>query len=163
MSAFRLTAISFPLSAEINLSVLTGENIPVTVLKDSKVYAGSVLESDNAVVRAQKTGNDTRIGKILDTVNRSYQNKFNFTTGSDRYATLFTLAVGIISVVSFFVLSSYYSPGEALRRVIAFILIACPCAFVFALPLSLGLSIKSGVKKGYLVKDTSIFDKLPEG
>ena len=147
-------------SSELSLSVLTGENIPVKVLKGSPVYTGSVLESQEAVVRVKKTGKYTRIGEILDTVNRNYQSKFNFTTQSDRYATLFTLIVGVLAIVSFFVLSSLYSPGEALRRVIAFVLIACPCAFIFALPLSLGLSIKSGVKKGYLVKDTSIFDKL---
>jgi heavy metal translocating P-type ATPase len=148
-------------SSELSLSVLTGENIPVTVLKHDLVFAGSVLESEEAVMRVEKTGNYTRIGEILDTVNRSYQSKFNFTTQSDRYATVFTLIVGVLSIVSFFVISSIFTPGEALRRVIAFVLIACPCAFVFALPLSLGLSIKSGIKKGYLVKDTSIFDKLP--
>jgi|GEM_PF-314308 len=147
-------------SSEFSLSVLTGENIPVKVLKGNLVYAGSVLESQEAVVRVKKTGKHTRIGEILDTVNRNYQSKFNFNTQSDRYATLFTLIVGVLAVVSFFVVSSLYSPGEALKRVIAFVLIACPCAFIFALPLSLGLSIKSGVKKGYLVKDTSIFDKL---
>lgn len=148
-------------SSELSLSVLTGENIPVKVLKGSHVYAGSVLESEEAVVRVKKTGKHTRIGEILDSVNRNYQNKFNFTTRSDRFATAFTLAVGALAIFSFFAVSSLYSPGEALRRVIAFVLIACPCAFVFALPLSLGLSIKSGMKKGYLVKDTSIFDKLP--
>lgn len=148
-------------SSELSLSVLTGENIPVKVLKGSHVYAGSVLESEEAVVKVKKTGKFTRIGEILDSVNSNYQSKFNFTTKSDRFATVFTLAVGALAIVSFFTVSALYSPGEALRRVIAFVLIACPCAFVFALPLSLGLSIKSGIKKGYLVKDTSIFDKLP--
>ncbi len=148
-------------SSELSLSVLTGENIPVKVLKGSQVYAGSVLESEEAVVRVNKTGKYTRIGEILDSVNRNYQNKFSFTTKSDKFATVFTLVVGVLAIVSFFAISSLYTPGEALRRVIAFVLIACPCAFVFALPLSLGLSIKSGMKKGYLVKDTSIFDKLP--
>jgi Cu2+-exporting ATPase/Cu+-exporting ATPase len=42
----------------------------------------------------------------------------------------------------------------------AFILIACPCAFVFALPLSLGLALQSAVENGLLIKDTRVFEKL---
>ena len=67
-----------------------------------------------------------------------------------------------IAIGSFFAISSIYSPAEGLSRVIAFVLIACPCAFVFALPLSLGLSLKSGITSGFLVKDTSVFEKLPD-
>ena len=148
--------------AEVNLSVLTGENIPLKVLKHTQVYAGSVLESDEAIIRLLKTGNNSRIGQILDTVNRNYKSRFNVSTGSDRFATVFTLIVGTIAITSFFALSSLFTPGEALRRVIAFVLIACPCAFVFALPLALGVSIKSGIKKGRIIKDSSIFDKLPD-
>jgi Cu2+-exporting ATPase/Cu+-exporting ATPase len=44
----------------------------------------------------------------------------------------------------------------------AFVLIACPCAFVFALPLTFGLSLNRAGEKGILVKSSKIFDKLPD-
>jgi len=149
-------------SADINLSVLTGENIPVKALKDASVFAGSVLESDEAVIKVENTGTSTRIGEILEGVNKNYLGKLSFSTYSDKYAAAFTLLVGVIAIGSFFAISSIYSPAEGLSRVIAFVLIACPCAFVFALPLSLGLSLKSGITSGFLVKDTSVFEKLPD-
>jgi Cu2+-exporting ATPase/Cu+-exporting ATPase len=147
--------------AEVNLSVLTGENIPRTVSKGETVYAGSILNSDEAVLEVTGTGSSTRIGRILDEVENNYRSKISLSTYSDRYATVFTFAVGIIAAVSFFAVSSYYGASEALERTIAFILISCPCAFVFVLPLSFGLFLKSASDKGILIKDAKIFDKLP--
>ncbi len=147
--------------AEVNLSVLTGENIPRTVSRGEIVYAGSILDSDEALLEITETGNSTRIGKILEEVENNYRSKIGLSTYSDRYATAFTFAVGIIAAVSFFTVSSYYGASEALDRTIAFILISCPCAFVFVLPLSFGLFLKSASDNGILIKDAKIFDKLP--
>ena len=147
--------------AEVNLSVLTGENIPRTVSRGEIVYAGSILDSDEALLEITDTGNSTRIGKILEEVENNYRSKIGLSTYSDRYATAFTFAVGIIAAVSFFAVSSYYGASEALDRTIAFILISCPCAFVFVLPLSFGLFLKSASDNGILIKDAKIFDKLP--
>lgn len=147
--------------AEVNLSVLTGENIPRTVSKGETIYAGSILDSDEAVLEVTGTGSSTRIGKILEEVEHNYRSKISLSTYSDRYATVFTLAVGIIAAVSFFAVSSHYGASEALYRTIAFILISCPCAFVFVMPLSFGLFLKSASENGILIKDAGIFDKLP--
>lgn len=147
--------------AELNLSVLTGENIPQTVLKNDLIYAGSILESNEVIIEVTKTGKSTRIGKLLNEVEKNYKSKISFSTYSDKFATIFTLLVGIIAIISFVTISTIISPSAALSRVMAFVLIACPCAFVFALPLSLGLSLRSAVEKGILVKSTGIFEKLP--
>ncbi len=146
--------------AEINLSVLTGENIPQSVSRNESVFAGSILESDEAVLRVTKTGKATRIGRILDEVESGFRSKISFTTYSDKYATLFTIIVGISAIAAFFIVSSIYNPSEAFKRVIAFTLISCPCAFVFALPLSYGMSLKSAIDKGFLIKDANTYDKL---
>lgn len=147
--------------AELNLSVLTGENIPQTVLKNDTIYAGSVLESDEVVILVNSTGNSTRIGKILKEVQSNYQSKVSFSTSSDKFATFFTLLVGSVAILSFIIISGLINPSTALNRVMAFVLIACPCAFVFALPLSMGLSLRSAVEKGILIKNAGIFEKLP--
>jgi len=147
--------------ADINLSVLTGENIPQTVSRNESVFAGSILLSDEAVLKVVKTGKSTRIGRILDEVETNFRSKISFSAYSDKYATIFTVMVSIIAVASFFVVSSIYNPTEGFKRVIAFILISCPCAFVFALPLAYALSLNSAFKKGFLVKDARIYEKLP--
>ncbi len=147
--------------AELNLSVLTGENIPQTIFKKDIVFAGSILNSDEAVIEVTSVGSSTRMGKLLNEVEKSYQSKISFSTYSDKFATVFTILVGIIAIGSFVTISELLNPSAALNRVMAFVLIACPCAFVFALPLSLGLSLRSAVEKGIVLKSANIFEKLP--
>jgi len=147
--------------AELNLSVLTGENIPQTLLKNDLIYAGSILNSDQATIEVTNTGSSTRIGKLLDEVERNYKSKISSSTYSDKFATIFTLAVGITALISFVIISKVLDPSAALNRVMAFVLIACPCAFVFALPLTFGLSLNKAVEKGILVKSSKIFEKIP--
>lgn len=148
--------------AELNLSVLTGENIPQTIFKKDIVFAGSILDSDQAVIEVTSVGSSTRMGKLLNEVEKNYQSKINFSTYSDKFATIFTILVGIIAIVSFITISELVNPSAALNRVMAFVLIACPCAFVFALPLSLGLSLRSAIEKGIVLKSANIFEKLPK-
>lgn len=148
-------------TAEINLAVLTGENIPRTIEKGDDVFAGSILESDEAVLKVLSTGKSTRIGKILDDVERSYAGKISLSGAGDRYAAVFTLAVGVISITAFFAISYLYGMQQGIERVMAFILIACPCAFVFVLPLFHSMSLKSAAGRGILIRDPGIFDKLP--
>jgi heavy metal translocating P-type ATPase len=148
-------------AADVNLSVLTGENIPRTVSRGDEVYAGSILESGEAVLEVTGTGSSTRIGRILEEVENNYRSKISLSTYSDRYATIFTLTVGVIAITSFIMVSSLLGASQALERTIAFILISCPCAFVFVLPLSYGLFLKSALDNGILIKGPGTFDKLP--
>ncbi len=144
----------------LNLSVLTGENIPQTVLRNDQVYAGSIVESDEVELKVLETGKSTRIGAVLEQVEKSFTKNSGFVSYSDQYATVFTAFVCIVSIVSFFTLSYIYGTSSAINRVIAFILISCPCAFVFALPLAKGFSLKSALTKGFLVKNGDIFDNF---
>ncbi|NIP37612.1 MAG: cation-translocating P-type ATPase, partial [Candidatus Dadabacteria bacterium] len=147
-------------SAVFDLSVLTGESIPKTVLSDSEVYAGSILDSSEADLKVIYTGNNTRLGKILDKVKQNYEQKISFEGFSDKYAAVFTSFVAIVSLMGFFTISNLYGTSEALKRTVSFVLIACPCAFVFILPLTFGMSLKSAVKKGFIIKDSRIFEKI---
>lgn len=147
-------------SAQLNLAFLTGENIPRTFLKNEEAQAGCILESDEAIIEVDRTGRFTRLGKILQEVQSNFENKSSFSTYSDRYSTVFTSIVAVIAIVSFGVISFLYDPSEALKRVISFILISCPCAFVFALPLALAMSLKCGIEKGILIKQISVFDRI---
>ncbi len=147
-------------SAVFDLSVLTGEAIPKTVLENSDVFAGSILDSEQAELKVINTGIETRLGKVLDKVKESYEQKISFEGFGDRYSTIFTSFVAFVSISGFFSIANIYGAHEALKRIVSFVLIACPCAFVFILPLTFGLSLKSAVKKGFIIKDSNIFEKI---
>jgi len=147
-------------SCVFNLSVLTGELIPQKIFKGSEVYAGSILETEEAEIDVLRTGNETRIGAVLENIKSNYREKLEFENFSRIYSTIFTIIVISISFTGFFILSGLYNTSVALTRIMSFALIACPCAFVFVLPLTIGLSLRQAGKDGFLIKDYNVFEKL---
>ena len=147
-------------SAYLDVAVLTGENYPKTVLKGEPVYAGSMLESETLSLTVVKTGFDTRIGKILKRIeDGSFVNK-NLSAFTDRYSTFFTFTVAAIALLFFSVSSFYLGFSGSITRTISFVLVSCPCAFIFVLPLTYSFSIKAGFEKGYIIRNLEFFEKI---
>ena len=48
----------------VDESSLTGESIPIIKLRETKVFAGTVVTTGSAIVRVSKTGGETEYGKI---------------------------------------------------------------------------------------------------
>ncbi|MGI9534620.1 MAG: heavy metal translocating P-type ATPase [Thermodesulfobacteriota bacterium] len=152
--------ISLTRNSYIDVSVLTGENYPKNVCSGDKVYAGSKLESDVLTLRILHTGFETRIGKILKKIeDGSFVNK-NLSAFTDRYSTIFTLTVAAFAIVFFLLFTYTLSFSESISRTISFVLVSCPCAFIFVLPLTYSYSIKAGFNKGFIIKELGFFDKV---
>lgn len=147
-------------NAHLNLSVLTGESLPQYVSKGDYVYAGTILDSDDAVFRVDKIPDDSRIGKLIKNIENKNILKSGFSGMSDSYSTVFTAVVALISVISFPAFYYFYNADEAFRRIIAFVLISCPCAFVFTLPITITYSLKSALGKGLIIKDVNVLEKI---
>ena len=152
--------IALSQNSYLDVSVLTGENYPKNVCNGDEIYSGSILESDEITLRVKNTGYETRIGKILKKIeDGSFINK-NLSDFTDKYSTVFTLTVATISIIFFIYFTYALSFAESISRTISFILVSCPCAFIFVLPLTYSYSIKSGFNKGFIVKEVSFFDKI---
>ena len=144
----------------IDVAVLTGENYPKSILKGEHVYAGSKLESEMLTLSVISTGFDTRIGRILKKIDDgSFVNK-NLSAFTDRYSTVFTFTVAAIAL-TFFTFSTFaLGFSGSITRTISFILVSCPCAFIFVLPLTYSFSIKSGFEKGYIIRNLTFFENI---
>lgn len=158
----RLQADSILLSpsANLNLSVLTGESIPQFALRGDYIYAGTIVESDDAEFEVDKKPQESRISRLIRDIEDKNMLKSTFTGISDRYSTIFTSLVGAVSLASFLSFHYLHGSDEALRRTIAFILIACPCAFVFTLPVSAAYSLRSALSKGIIIKNPEVLEKI---
>ena len=146
--------------ALFNFSFLTGESQPKLLTESNDIYAGSVLCSNDAEIEVTNTGSDTKIGKFLQKVEKIYDEKKLFSSFSDKYSTIFTILVVTISILSVFIFLTFLSPIKSLERAMAFILISCPCAFIFATPLAFRKSLVEGIKNGFVIKNIDIFDKI---
>ncbi|MCF6150203.1 MAG: heavy metal translocating P-type ATPase [Candidatus Kuenenia sp.] len=143
----------------INPSVLTGESLPQKLFKGAKIYAGTQVVSNDAEILIEHTAGSSRIGKILKKVEEQIYNKtplISLTDKASQYFTLFILSIGLL----FFFFYSFVDITEAVRRTLALIILACPCALAFATPLTQSLSLKKASKKGYLIKNAESLEKL---
>ena len=154
----------------IDESSITGESYPVKKVKDSKVFAGTILENGTLRIEAEKIGEDTTFGKIIELVEEAQDSKSEAERLIDRFAKYYTPAVLILSILT----------GVITRNIelaITILVLGCPGALVIGVPVSNVAGIGNGAKHGILLKgsevihdfskvDTIIFDKtgtLTEG
>ena len=144
--------------AYFGLAWLSGELKPKTFLKNSVVSAGSRLESAQADLMVKKLLNETNFGNILSEVQKFSLTKNKVVSVSDKWAQWL---LGIVFTLALIFLLGYWqvSSEEAIRRSLALIILACPCAMAFGTPLALAAALRKAQRKGLLVRDANVFEK----
>ena len=143
----------------INPSILTGESLPQKLFKGSEIFAGTQVVSDSVEILVKRTTDNSRIGQILKKVEEQIYNKtplISLTDKAAQYFSIFVLATGAV----FFSFYITIDPGEAVKRTLALIILACPCALALAIPLTQSLSLRKASRKGYLIKNAESLEKL---
>jgi Cu+-exporting ATPase len=151
-----------PLQSEeafVNAAVLTGEALPQRLLKNQRVFAGTMLTSAEAIVRVDKVGDDTRVGMLLRETERGVLSKTPLISFADRVAQWFSGSVLVLGLV-FAVIYSFVDVQEAINRALALVILACPCALALAIPLTQSLALKKAARRGCLIKKAEAFEKL---
>lgn len=147
----------------INESSITGESLTVSKRDGSSVYAGTILENGTLQIIAEKVGEDTTFGKIIELVEEAQDSKSEAERFIDRFSRYYTPAVLILAVV-------VYLFSLNLELAITILVLGCPGALVIGVPVSNVAGIGNGARNGILLKgsevihdfsrvDTIVFDK----
>lgn len=147
----------------INESSITGESLPVSKRAGTGVYAGTILENGTLQIIAQKVGEDTTFGKIIELVEEAQDSKSEAERFIDKFSKYYTPAVLILSVI-------VYLFSRNLELAITILVLGCPGALVIGVPVSNVAGIGNGARNGILLKgsevihdfskvDTIVFDK----
>src|SRR5690625_4864663 len=70
----------------INEASITGESVPVSKKIDAQVYAGTILENGTIQIRADRVGEDTTFGKIIELVEEAQDSKSETERFIDRFS-----------------------------------------------------------------------------
>lgn len=124
---------------------ITGESIPVDKGVEDAVYAGTLCVNGFIKVRADRVGDDSTIGRIIQMVNAAELQKTDSGKIVDRYAAWFTPIVLGIAVLTYLV------TGD-ITRSITVLIVGCPCSFLLASPVSTVAAIGRAAKSGILIK-----------
>ena len=146
---------NFPVDAKIvsgestvNQASITGESVPVEKAPGSEVYAGTQNLTGLVELEVTKVGEDTTLGKVKDMILQAEASRTPVVRIIDRYAGYYTPTVLMIAAVTWWF-------TEDINNVIAFLVIACPCAVVLATPTAVVAAVAAAARLGIFIKNIS--------
>ena len=144
----------------INNSFLTGEATPVEVAVNDLVFAGSINNNGNLIVKANRIGSDTELARITRMVLTAQSEKAPAQQLADRVSRAFVPIVLLLSISTFL---AWYLTGTALAQsiatAVAVLVIACPCALGLATPIALLVASGKAAKSGIIIRSLKSIEK----
>ncbi len=143
----------------VDLSLLTGESVPVEVQPGDDVVGATVNAGGRLVVRASKVGADTALAQIAKLVTDAQSGKAPVQRLADRVAGVFVPVVIALAVATLgFWLGTGESATFAFTAAVAVLIIACPCALGLATPVALMVGTGRGAQLGLLIKGPEVLE-----
>ncbi|WP_456277003.1 heavy metal translocating P-type ATPase [Bacillus sp. AK128] len=136
-------------------SMLTGESVPVDKTTGDKVIGSTINKNGFIKMKATKIGKDTALAQIIKVVEQAQGSKAPIQRLADQISGIFVPIVVVIAFITFLVWIIWVTPGdfaEALEKLIAVLVIACPCALGLATPTSIMAGSGRAAELGILFK-----------
>jgi Cu+-exporting ATPase len=146
-------------TSAVDMSMLTGESVPVEVEPGDEVAGATVNASGRLVVRATKVGSDTALAQIAKLVTDAQTGKAPVQRLADRISGIFVpIVIGISVATLGFWLGAGQGANFAFTAAVAVLIIACPCALGLATPTALLVGTGRGAQLGLLIKGPEILE-----
>ena len=146
-------------SSAVDMSLVTGESVPVEVGPGSAVTGATINTNRRLVVRATRVGADTALAQMARLVEAAQGGKAPVQRLADRVAGVFVPVVITLAVATLgFWFARTGSLTQAMTPAVAVLIIACPCALGLATPTALLVGTGRGAQLGILIKGPEILE-----
>ena len=144
----------------VDESMLTGESLPVNKLPGDEVVGGSINKQGRLKFEAKRVGAETALAQIIRLVEEAQGSRAPIQRFADQVAGVFVPIVITIAMLTFFVwwllLDIGFTP--AVIRMVAVLVIACPCALGLATPTAIMVATGRGAENGILFKNSEALE-----
>jgi Cu+-exporting ATPase len=144
-------------------SMVTGESMPVTKEKDSRVLGGTLNMSGSFVMRADKVGRDTLLSQIVQMVASAQRSRAPIQRLADQVSAWFVPAVIAVAPVAFAAWATFGPEPRfayGLVAAVSVLIIACPCALGLATPMAIMVGVGRGARAGVLIKSAETLERM---
>ena len=142
-------------SAAVNQASITGESNPAMKHEGTLVYAGSVVEAGELVIRVEKVGKDTSLAHIVHLVEEAQSRKAPVQNFADQMANF-------LVPVSFLGAAIVYGATRDWQRVLNLLFIDFSCGLKLSTATAISAAISAAAKRGILVKGGNYIEALAE-
>ena len=146
----------------VNEALLTGESMPAPVEVGGDIHAGSQNVGSVLRVCVEKTGRETRVGKLMQLIERGVGEKPAVVQFADRVGGIFAIVVTLFAT-AVFAFWCRRSLSAAIDHSVALLIVTCPCVLGLATPLTLAMTIGRLARRDILVKSGAALERLARG
>ena len=145
----------------VDESIFTGESLPVDKTAGSEVTAATINQSGLLTIEATRVGSETALARLIQLVQATQQSKAPIQRIADAVASVFVPVVIGIAFVTFLAWWLWVGEGftPAMLRLVAVLVIACPCALGLATPTAVMVGTGIGAQRGILFRNTESLER----
>jgi Cu+-exporting ATPase len=146
-------------ASSVDESMLTGESIPVDKHPGDTLAAGTINGDGLLKLEATRVGKETALARIIRMVQEAQGSKAPVQALADKVAAVFVpgvIAIAFLTFILWWSLGGAFVP--AMIRLVAVLVIACPCALGLATPTAIMAGTGKGAEKGVLFKNSEALE-----
>ncbi|PIP38072.1 MAG: cation-transporting ATPase PacS, partial [Desulfobacterales bacterium CG23_combo_of_CG06-09_8_20_14_all_51_8] len=145
--------------SSVDESMFSGEPLPVDKGPNNEVIGGSINRDGVLTFRATRVGRDTALARIVKLVQDAQGSKAPIQALADRVAAVFVpfvMGVAGVTFLIWWVGTNDFAVG--MIRLVAVLVIACPCALGLATPTAMMAGMGKGAEAGILFKTSQALE-----
>ncbi|MCU1582649.1 MAG: copper-translocating P-type ATPase [Microbacteriaceae bacterium] len=147
-------------ASAVDLSMLTGESVPVEVGLGDRVVGATVNVGGRLLVEVTRVGADTELARIARLVEEAQSGKAEAQRLADRVSAVFVPVVIGLALAAFAGWLIFGGSVElAFTAAVATLIIACPCALGLATPTALLVGTGRGSQLGIIIRGPQVLEQ----
>ncbi|MET0794577.1 MAG: heavy metal translocating P-type ATPase [Polyangiaceae bacterium] len=143
----------------VDTSLLTGESLPEEVSIGDRVHAGTSNQAATLRVRVESAGAETRLGRLMHSVEVTQSERAPIVKLADRVAGQFVIVILSLAGLTL-LLWLKLDAQHAIDHTVALLVVTCPCALGMATPLAVSAALRSAAQSGVLFKNGEAIEEL---
>ncbi|MEN8220254.1 MAG: heavy metal translocating P-type ATPase [Pseudomonadota bacterium] len=147
--------------SSVDESMLTGESLAVYKQKGDSVIGATINQQGLLKIEATKVGAETALAQIIRLVQEAQGSKAPIQHLADKVASIFVPTIIVIAILTLLIwwlgVGADFTTG--MMRMVAVLVIACPCALGLATPTAIMVGTGKGAEQGILFKNSEALEQ----